>query len=735
MKNKKITHNLARVTMTLLALLCCFTGAWAQLRVPSFTTKEITGYDGGEGYYYLIASPIGDEVSPENVTNMLNDDIDLYSFDQNGEEGLEWRNYKAESFNLESGKGYLYASKDDVTLTFTGTPCSGDGVVTLCRNWDAKFSGWNLVGNPFAGVATVDRPFYRLNEDRTEIMANESSNEVGPMEGIFVIAEEDGETLTFFRENDVKRLNFALNISQSKGIIDRAIVSFDESRLLPKFQLKETSTKIFIPQENGDFALVRGKVIDQLPVSFKAQRDGSYTLSLSDTEVKFNYLHLVDLLTGNDVDLLANPSYTFNARSTDDASRFRLDYAANNVTSAISPIHKESMRNMCPKLPAHGLEGHQDASGEEPEDPQYESHWSDFNQSVYEFSSLLVAFVQINGDYIKDNYTQMEIAAFVGDECRGHMFMDDNTEDGDPYPIVVLSVYYTEGGEPVTFILYDHATGTEYELCTPNKEIYTGKEEVTLYFDYDDALVLNFKKIILKDKNDISLEQYVGNYYDVQLERVFNYEGWWYTICLPFDVDLTDEDSPFYGATVKTLESSWFDKASGTLELNFTKDEETIDVILAGKPYIIKWEGWEGSIEDPIFSNMEIGCFEPAEIRTEAVTFKGLFEPLSIGSDGDKTKLYIGEGNSLYYPSEEMTIGAFRAYFQLAEGLTCGDDEENSIKSLVLNFGEDKTGIEVVNGQIANGKSLWYDLSGRRLSVKPIQKGFYIHDGHKIVVK
>ena len=375
MKNKKITHNLARVTMTLLALLCCLTGAWAQRRVPSFTTKEITGYGEGEGYYYLIASPVG-EVYPTDVINMLNDDIDLidlYSFDQNGEEGLEWRNYKAESFNLESGKGYLYASKDDVTLTFTGTPNTGEDVtIELDYSENAEFSGWNLVGNPFAASATVNRPFYKMNAEGTGFISFDAMEEVGPMEGIFVVAEAEGETAKFRpKENEVKRLNFALNISQSKGIIDRAIVSFDESRLLPKFQLKETSTKIFIPQENGDFALVRGKAIDQLPVSFKAQRDGSYTLSLSDTEVKFNYFHLVDLLTGNDVDLLANPSYTFNARSTDDASRFRLDYAANNVTSAISPIRKELTRGMYPKLPPHGLEGHQDAGagGEDPEVP------------------------------------------------------------------------------------------------------------------------------------------------------------------------------------------------------------------------------------------------------------------------------------------------------------------------------------------------------------------------------
>ena len=38
-------------------------------------------------------------------------------------------------------------------------------------------------------------------------------------------------------------------------------------------------------------------------------------------------------MTGADVDLLATPSYTFEARTTDYANRFRLVFAANNSSS------------------------------------------------------------------------------------------------------------------------------------------------------------------------------------------------------------------------------------------------------------------------------------------------------------------------------------------------------------------------------------------------------------------
>jgi len=42
------------------------------------------------------------------------------------------------------------------------------------------------------------------------------------------------------------------------------------------------------------------------------------------------YLHLIDNMTGADIDLLANPSYSFEAKTTDYESRFRLVFAANN---------------------------------------------------------------------------------------------------------------------------------------------------------------------------------------------------------------------------------------------------------------------------------------------------------------------------------------------------------------------------------------------------------------------
>ena len=67
-----------------------------------------------------------------------------------------------------------------------------------------------------------------------------------------------------------------------------------------------------------------------MPVSFKAEKNGTYTFNANAEEVNFSYLHLIDNMTGNDIDLLANPSYSFDAKNTDHANRFKLVFATSN---------------------------------------------------------------------------------------------------------------------------------------------------------------------------------------------------------------------------------------------------------------------------------------------------------------------------------------------------------------------------------------------------------------------
>ena len=308
---------------------------------PPFT-KEITGYGTGTGNWYLIASPLADNVAPTNVGGMITADegegenivhtYDLYRFDQ--AQDLEWRNYRATAFDLVNGQGYLYASKEGTTLVFTGMPYSGNTKdVTLNTSTGASMSGWNLVGNPFNEIAYIDMPFYTLDGD-SEYDENNAGDAINPMQGVLVHTDDEA-TLTFSTTPLGKSSRLTLNLTQGRSIMDRAILSFNESEPLPKLQLRENSTKVYFPVDGKDYAVVSAKEsMGEMPVSFKAETNGTYTISLNTEEVNFSYLHLIDNMTGNDVDLITNPSYHFAAKVTDYESRFKLVFATGSSTSS-----------------------------------------------------------------------------------------------------------------------------------------------------------------------------------------------------------------------------------------------------------------------------------------------------------------------------------------------------------------------------------------------------------------
>ena len=296
-------------------------------------TLNIAGYGGNAGGYFLIASPV--TVDPATIEGFTDGDFDLYYFDQEAQ-GTEWINYKNENgginhFDLEPGKGYLYAHKIGGEFTLTGTPYTGDGTVTLSLAESGDYAGWNLVGNPFSEIAYIvgNRKFYTLNAEGTQLIPA-TNNSIEAMEGVFVIATEDEETITFSTNGSSKaNSQIVLDVTRNHGnVIDRAIVNFGEG-VLPKIQLFKHSTKVYITKDNQEFAIVNSANEGEIPVSFKASENGIYTFSVNTENVDMDYLHLIDNMTGADIDLMATPSYSFEAKVTDYTSRFRLVFSAN----------------------------------------------------------------------------------------------------------------------------------------------------------------------------------------------------------------------------------------------------------------------------------------------------------------------------------------------------------------------------------------------------------------------
>jgi hypothetical protein len=308
-------------------------------RIFPMTYETISGYGEGEGNWRFIASPLAENIDPTTVNNMISETAyDLYEFDQSATDG-EWQNYKAntDDFVLENGQGYLYANAEDVNIIFKGAFNEEETKeVGLVYDANAALPGWNLVGNPFPVSAYANRSYYVMNEDGTAIEPVAVSMEMAiPVcTGVMVKANNTGETVTFSKtvpsgQTNQVVLQIAVAQANTRGnaVEDKAIVSFNAGDRLEKFVFNKDNATLSIPQGGKDLAIANAEKMGEMLLNFKAAKNGEYTITVNPEAVEMDYLHLIDNMTGNDIDLLASPSYSFNAETTDYASRFRLVFS------------------------------------------------------------------------------------------------------------------------------------------------------------------------------------------------------------------------------------------------------------------------------------------------------------------------------------------------------------------------------------------------------------------------
>jgi hypothetical protein len=225
---------------------------------------------------------------------------------------------------------------------------------------------------------------------------------------------------------------------------------------------------------------------------------------------------------------------------------------------------------------------------------------------------------------------------------------------------------------------------------------------------------------------DDELAQYVGGTTNVKLAgRTIVGNGTLNTICLPFDITIAG--SPLDGATAYELTETDF--TDHTLTLNFT----TVDALVAGKPYFIKWASG-GGVENPVFRNVTIGAVNATStnfVETDQLYFQGTYQAVTF-DENDTRKLYLGSDNNLYYPAAAgITVNAFRGFF-LLNGIDAGDIASQAI---VLGDGETTEIISIDNSQLAIDNDAWYTLQGQKIGKKPTTTGVYIHNGRKVIVK
>lgn len=312
---------------------------------------------------------------------------------------------------------------------------------------------------------------------------------------------------------------------------------------------------------------------------------------------------------------------------------------------------------------------------------------------------------------------------------------------------------YTNATDQIRAYSYQFQNGLEIAdgktLVDENGTIWSGTLEY-YQIGFNNSTLRPFKTITLADNADNSstISEWNGGVAEVTLSgRTLYKDGAWNTLCLPFSLSAEQiaANTDFAGATLMTMDvtkKNGFDVEDGTLYLWF----KTATTIEAGVPYLVKWEkaaDYEGNeanydISNPVFESVTISnstaqAVESSTEGLETVQMVGTYSPVSVTAD-DKSILFLGDANTLYYSTVDRQIRSCRAYFSVPY---INGHAGAKARAFALSFdGEETTGIPEVSANSNEVKDdVWYSLDGVRLSGKPTQRGMYINKGKKILVK
>lgn len=266
------------------------------------------------------------------------------------------------------GKGYMMAISQDSYMSNSGVLNNGDVTITLTNGEPQSLQynkGWNLVGNPYQ--AYLDLKAVRTGADASYYIYDAESGDyvpyavgasqntvtpsryIHPHQGFFMYSASDNNQFSFtqsmattekegsyFRGDE--QINYPLvNLfaRSQAGNNDLAIIELNRPEIGGATKMSfmtNANFELSAYLDGQDYGLLfTPEGTEKVPVHFTTQEDGTYTLTWDTQNGDFTSLLLVDNMTGTITDMLRSDHYTFDAKTSDYASRFYLTYACTGV--------------------------------------------------------------------------------------------------------------------------------------------------------------------------------------------------------------------------------------------------------------------------------------------------------------------------------------------------------------------------------------------------------------------
>lgn len=307
---------------------------------------------------------------------------DFYCFDESNSTWVNYKRNTGDHFDtythghipfenettLVSGRGYLMALKDMTYVQAYGTLNNANVNATVTYSGH-HVKGCNFIGNPYHAYLDFDA-FCTANSGKLAsnsyamIVSNgttsdyityaasssknpdQASRYIHPHQG-FIVKVNAAGTLSFtpdqavidqtspYREEhlDYPLVNlFATDSEGNREIATAELGRPDNGGALKIDDMLTGKGSLAISNEGQRYAIafIEGQP-NEVAVHFIANEDGDFTMSWNTHNGTFSYLHLVDNMTGMDVDCLASEEYKFTAHAGDYASRFKLKFEFTGV--------------------------------------------------------------------------------------------------------------------------------------------------------------------------------------------------------------------------------------------------------------------------------------------------------------------------------------------------------------------------------------------------------------------
>ena len=226
-------------------------------------------------------------------------------------------------------------------------------------------------------------------------------------------------------------------------------------------------------------------------------------------------------------------------------------------------------------------------------------------------------------------------------------------------------------------------------------------------FVLDDVVISTADQVTLRDDVANKFETKVS---DVTVGRTIQ-GGVWNTLCLPFDIGPKTMAQATGNAVGDVSLRTFTSYSDGAMIF------ESTDTVSAGTPFLVKIAT---TSVNPFFPLASLkGDATALTVTHGNASMTGTLAPTNIGTSG----LFLTASGELKKASGgNTTLKGLRAYFTVASGSPAR-----------LLFSDGTMGISET--ETAPTANRWYTLDGQELSSQPTQRGIYIKDGKKVIIR